>query len=167
MKSDTVTQDRLLELFNYDPDTGLFTWKVFRGGGSPRIGAIAGSPNEDGYIKIKVDQKLYAAHRLAWLYMTGTFPEKEIDHINGKPDDNRFENLRQASRAENNRNTKISSNNKSGFKGVTRKRNGKWTAHIRSNERHVCLGTFDTAELAHEFYCLAADMVYGDFANHG
>ena len=163
-----ISQDRLKELFHYDPETGLFTWIVFRGGGSPRIGTVAGSPNEDGYVKIKVDQKLYAAHRLAWLYMTGSFPSLEIDHINGQPADNRFSNLREASRTENNRNTKISKNNQSGFKRVTRnKKNGKWAAHIRSNDKQKFLGNFETPELAHEFYCLAADMLHGEFANYG
>lgn len=168
MPSKQLTQGRLQELFDYNPDTGLFVWKVFRGGGSPKIGTVAGSVNGEGYIKIKVDGKIYGAHRLAWLYITGAWPEEEIDHLNGVSGDNRFSNLREATRAQNNQNTRICHNNQSGYKRVSRNpKNGKWSAHITIDSRQKFLGDFETPELAHEFYCLAADMVYGDFANHG
>ena len=161
------TQEILKEYFQYNPETGLFIWKIFRGGGSPKIGTIAGTPHEDGYVKIKVNGKIYAAHRLAWLYMTGAFPDQEIDHINGDGTDNRFSNLREASRTENNRNTKVRKNNTSGFKRVSKNRHGKWVAHIHAEGRQHYLGAFDTPEAAHEAYCTAAKTFYGEFANNG
>ena len=162
-----LTQEILKEYFQYNPETGLFIWKVFRGGGSPKIGTIAGTPHEDGYVKIKVNGKIYSAHRLAWLYMTGSFPTQEIDHTNGDGADNRFSNLREASRTENNRNTKVRKNNTSGFKRVSKNRHGKWVSHIHVEGRQHYLGSFDTPEAAHEAYCMAAKAFYGEFANNG
>ena len=95
-----ITQEYLKELFHYCPDSGLFTRKTSRGG--MFAGSIAGHLKTDGYIRIKVDRISYLAHRLSWLYVTGSFPDYQIDH------DNRFANLRSVGHGENNRNHTIS-----------------------------------------------------------
>jgi hypothetical protein len=89
-----LTQDRLRELLDYDPDTGIFTWMVNRRGGKAAVGVVAGSRNTDNYVSITVDGEEYLAHRLAFLYMTGAFPPKQVDHINTAKSDNRWCNLR-------------------------------------------------------------------------
>jgi len=91
-----------------------------------------------------------------------------IDHINGNRLDNRKENLRICSRGENSRNQALSRGNTSGFKGVTwHKYAGKFFVQITCAGKRRNLGYFDCPELGHEFYCLAADMLHGEFANHG
>lgn len=145
-----ITQEHLKSLYHYDPDTGLFTsikerrnWKK---------GRVAGTVNE--YIIIRIDEVGYRAHRLAWLYMTGEFPEAQIDHINGDKLDNRFSNLRPCNTSENSQNIlKPRADCKSGYKGVAwRQRNKKFHATIRVKGRGIHLGYFDTAEDAHKAY---------------
>lgn len=125
----TITATRLRELLHYDPETGLFTWKVARQG--TRAGAFAGALNH-GYLRITIDWRHYPAHRLAWLYMTGEWPADLIDHINLVSDDNRFVNLRQATRAQNMHNSARPRTNTSGVKGVSRYA-GRWKAQIKVN----------------------------------
>ena len=168
MVNEVLSQQLLKELFNYDPVTGIFTWKVFRGGGSPKVGEVAGSVNEEGYVKIKVAGKLRAASHLAWLYMTGELPEDRVDHKNTNPSDNSWDNLREATDSENSHNKRKYKCNTTGYKGVFIAPNGRqWHARIRNKGKLKFLGTFDAPELAHEFYCLAADLLHGEFANYG
>lgn len=98
--------------------------------------------------------------------MTGEFPEQDVDHINGDPLDNRWDNLRRASKHENLRNCSVHKDNKAGLKGVcvTRKRP---TAQIYLNGKRTHLGTFDTVEEAHAAYCAAAEKHFGEFARFG
>ena len=152
-----MTQIRLKEKLNYDRDSGMFIWKVRSG--SAVAGKVAGSINH-GYVEIRLDGKKYMAHRLAWLYEYGSFPEKHIDHINRKKDDNRIENLRDISMAENNRNVDIRKDNTSGHNGVILDRN-RWRAYINFNKKRISLGSFANksdaiearrkAELKYEF----------------
>ena len=129
-----LTQARLKELLDYDPSTGLFTWKVGRSG--VRKGSSAGSLNNHGYMRISIDGKRYQSHIVAFLYMTGSFPHEEVDHMNNIRDDNRWENLREASKYQNAKNTKIRKDNTSGFKGVYwHKRHKKWTVQINKNKK--------------------------------
>lgn len=125
-----VTQRRLREIFTYEPATGAFRWRINR---PPRgfAGQIAGNDNGRGYIKISIGGKRYYAHRMAFLYMTGSVPA-EIDHINENKSDNRWVNLREATRSQNNANV-------SGRKGI-RSRHGRWYARFG----HKHLGTFAT-----------------------
>ena len=112
-----INQEQLKELLHYDPETGVFKWKNTLGSRA-KAGDVAGTLNGNGYIYIKIRQKLYRAHRLVWLYTHGKFPENHIDHINGLRDDNRIINLRAVTQTENNRNQFIPTNNTSGHIGV-------------------------------------------------
>lgn len=139
---------KAMELLSYDPETGAFRWKVLRNGfaGGVRPGDIAGTDNGQGYVQINVAQRIWRAHRLAWLFMTGDVPPKgfEIDHINGERSDNRWSNLRQVSRRQNNYNLGISKRNISGTKGVSWiARNNKWLARLKVDGRIIHLGEFD------------------------
>lgn len=123
-----LTQDELKELLHYDPDTGVFTWKV-----SPtnnvKVGDVAGCRYPEGYIKVHFKGKPYRAHRLAFLYMTGEWPKDQVDHINHIRDDNRWRNLRDVSHQENHRNMTRQKNNTSGVTGVYwEKAKKKWCA---------------------------------------
>lgn len=140
-KSD-LTAARLRELLHYDPETGVFTRKV-QTTNSVKVGDVAGGLDNKGYLKIRVDVRLYWAHRLAWLYVHGVWPEDQIDHINRIRDDNRISNLRQATCAENNQNTRIDRKNTSGYKGVSWKSSkGKWVAQITINNKNKEIGCY-------------------------
>ena len=146
-----ITQNRLKEILHYDPNTGVFVWVEARG--SVKIGKRAGTLKTTGYISIVIDRNLYFAHRLAWLYIEGFTPHNiEIDHINRDRSDNRWSNLRLASRLCNIRNSGIMNTNKSGVTGVSwDKRERKWTAHISLKNINRHLGNysdFDNAVLA-------------------
>ena len=157
-----LTQERLKELLHYDPETGVFTARVNRG--SVQIGAKAGGENR-GYIRIGVKNKKYFAHRLAWFYVHGCWPSKELDHINGKRPDNRLSNLREATRAQNNSNRPVHRRNEYGKKGAYFIKNrNKWRALIGKDKRLIHLGYFDSAEEAQAAYIAAARTHYGEFA---
>lgn len=91
-----LTAGRLKELLTYDPETGVFIWRGWRSG-SAVAGSVAGSLHSDGYVCIKIGRCLYRAHRLAFLYMTGSRPIGQVDHINMNRADNRWCNLRETS----------------------------------------------------------------------
>lgn len=113
-----ITQEYLKSVLNYNPDTGIFTWLNPRNRPLKKRGGIAGYINSIKYRVIKTNGKAYLAHRLAWLYMTGSFPKNQIDHLNKIRGDNRWANLKGVTNAENCRNKSISKNNKSGISGV-------------------------------------------------
>lgn len=146
--------DALRERLDYDPQTGQFTYR--KRCGPRRAGEIAGWLGMQGYWLIHVAGRLYLAHRLAFLHMTGRFPEQMIDHRNGKRADNRWHNLREATRAMNAHNQKKAarSNRSSGLLGVTRQ-GGRWQAQITVNRRSVYLGLHETPEAAHAAYLAA------------
>lgn len=140
-----VTLERLSSILSYDENTGLFTWRVRQGRCAK--GVVAGSPNKDGHIKIRIDKKYYLAHRLAWLYVYGSFPDSSIDHINRSPSDNRITNLRLANMAENQQNRSVSRYSKSGATGVYFDKFGqKWRAHITVDGKTLYLGSFVSKE---------------------
>lgn len=135
-----MDQAKLKELLHYNPATGEFTWLVDKGQRARKGVAINGI-RVGGYMVIRIDNKNYRAHRLAWLYQTGEFPKEEVDHINGVKSDNCWDNLRDVSRSHNQQNQKISLNNTSGFKGVSFiKATGKWRAYIRVKSKVINLG---------------------------
>lgn len=141
-----LNQETLKRHLSYDASTGLFTRLVAKSN-SIKVGDIAGSKDKNGYITLMVEGKLYKGHRLAWLYMHGNWPMHEIDHINGKKDDNRLCNLRDVEKWVNQHNRGANKTNTSGFKGVGRK-GKKWSAVIKINKKTHWLGVFETAELA-------------------
>jgi len=142
-----LTYERLRELLNYDPLTGIFTWKErFNKDGKRNkcSGKVAGSLDSNGYISIRIDRKLYFGHRLAWLYTQGYIPEHQIDHKNRIKNFNGIKNLREASQACNMQNCKINKNNTSGIKGVYWSRKAKkWQAYITRNKKYIHLGYFN------------------------
>ena len=155
-----LKQDRLKELLGYDPETGLFTWKVTRGG-TARAGTLAGTLcKQRGYFQISIDNRLHQSHRLAWFYTHGVWPD-ELDHINRVRTDNRLENLREVTSSQNNQNASLRSNNTSGFKGVSFcSRTGRWRAQIRVDGKGRDLGRHRTPEEAFEAYRKGAAMYH-------
>lgn len=143
--SESLTQERLKELFDYDPITGIFTRK--KRPNKSNVGT-----KSLGYIRIYVDGKLYLSHRLAWLYVYGCWPSRNLDHINRTRCDNRISNLRLATPSENSQNKSIPKNNKSGIPGVRWDRKSeKWESYLRVNGKKLHLGYYDDkgkAELA-------------------
>lgn len=148
---------QLCERLNYHPDTGVFTWV--------RSGKVAGSLRPSGYIAINLNKKLYQAHRLAWLYVYGSWPKTHIDHINCDRQDNRIVNLRDATPSQNIANSRLSAANKTGFKGVSfDKRKGLFRAVLGKNGRQIFLGYFTKPDEAHKAYVKAAQTEHGEFA---
>ena len=161
-----LTQERLKELLTYDPLTGDFFWNEDRGG--KRAGDIAGCKRR-AYIAISVDDKIYRAHHLAWLWMTGAFPALFIDHRNLNKHNNAWTNLREATKSQNQANIGLTASNKSGLKGVSRYRAGEsygkpWQACIGKDGKSINLGQFATKEAAHAAYVAAAEKHFGEFA---
>ena len=160
-----LTQKELKKVLHYEPTTGLFTWVKKRQGVS--LGGVAGCLQHNGYRHIGVLGKVYSAHRLAFLYMTGKFPLDEVDHKNHERSDNRWSNLREVTRLENSRNRSMHLNNKSGFSGVCwKKRVSKWLASISINGKRKHLGYFKDIDDAIEAR-KNANIEYGYHANHG
>lgn len=144
-----LTHQRLLEVIDYSPETGLFTWKVHKKSAKP--GELAGSKNCN-YIKICIDYKVYFAHRLAWFYVHKRWPLL-IDHKDRDGTNNRISNLRECSYSENSHNVGLTQRNSTGFKGVSyRSERGKYHAQLCLNGKRIHVGYFDSAESAHEAY---------------
>ena len=157
-----LTCERLKELIHYDPETGIFTWKVSKSG---IVQSQAGWLKPDGYQRICIDRKTHYAQILAWFYVTEEWPIRDIDHKNRKPGDNRFCNLRLATESQNMANARLSKKNKSGYKGVSWDlRCQKWRAQIQVNRKIIYIGLFATKEAAYAAYCVAAEKYYGEFA---
>ena len=161
-----VTQVRLKELLSYNPLTGQFIRLIATGRhGCHKVGEVAGHLRNDGKIDIKVSDKKYKAHRLAWFYMTGVWPTEEIDHIDLNKSNNRWDNLREATHVQNQYNKRKSPLNKSGYKGVSWcKQTQKWRAQIVADKKHKNIGRYDTLQEAYVAYCAAALIHHGKFA---
>jgi len=138
----TLTQEELHEQLHYDPDSGFFYWLILKNN-QLNIGDRAGSINPKGYVLITVNRISYKAHRLAWFYVYGYWPENDIDHKDRIKHHNWIENLREASKQCNARNRTVACNNKSGVKGVHKsKKVNKWVAQIKVNKKSKYLGTY-------------------------
>ena len=158
----TVSHAELLRLVKYDPETGIITRKI-RTSNRVRVGEKVGFPGANGYLHANIGGTRAYVHQFAWLYMTGIWPDHDIDHKNRGTQDNRWANLRAASASQNLANKKRPSNNTSGFKGVHPKR-GKWCAQIKREGKCITLGVFDTPRQAHAAYVKAAENLFGEFA---
>lgn len=154
-------QSYLRSIFIYDPETGSFTracdrhkWKA----GQP-MGTIAG-----GYLSINIDRTIFRAHRLAWTYMTGEQPPRYLDHKDGDPLNNRWDNIRAATQTQNMLNKAIQSNNKTGYKGVYFSAQAqRFIAKTRVSGKNIHLGSFGTPEEAKAAYDAACKILHGDF----
>ena len=160
-KTAKLTAERAREVLEYDPDTGMFTWKIARPGCV--AGAVAGTINGDGYVQIEIDFVLHKAHRLAWLIVTGEWPKGQIDHINRVRTDNRWCNLRDATPLDNSRNRTPNAGSKSGVVGVTAA-GKKWSAYIGVDNRTIRLGRFDDLADAVAARMSAERIHFGEFA---
>lgn len=156
-----ITQQLLKSLLHYNPENGVFRWRSSKSN-NPSDWHVAGCL-DNGYVIIRINSRGYKAHRLAWLYVYGIEPPKFIDHINRVRNDNRISNLRLASVRQNNVNTKQRSDNKSGLRGVSRHKCGKWVAQCNINGTRKHLGLFDSIEAAHSAYKKAAAATFGEF----
>lgn len=154
---------RLRSLFRYEPASGIFYYLLNGWRGRHKSGDVAGH-NHDGYVVIYVDGIRYRAHHLAWLYMTGEWPD-QLDHRDLNRSNNRWENIRIATQAQNMMNRPLQLNNTSGLKGVYWcKKEKKWRARIKTTEKHVNLGYFDCRAAGHLAYIVAADIHHGEFS---
>lgn len=151
MQKESITQAELKELLSYDPETGVFRWRCARG--KAKKGAIAGRVEaKNGYIQIGLFGYLYMAHRLAVLYMTGSYPKTQIDHKNGLVADNRWCNLRETERdcLDNAQNMKLFRTSTTGYAGVCFVKSiAKFSSRICVEGRRLFLGYFDTPEEAY------------------
>lgn len=161
-----ITQERLKHLVNYDHSTGIFTRRVTYGRHDCfKAGVTLGCDNGSGYLTITLDKSKYYAHRLAWLYVTGGWPKAEIDHRDLNRANNKFDNLREATRNTNSFNKPVQKNNKIGIKGVS------WSTTMKQFEsritvygKQICLGYFETKEAAALVYESAAKKYHGEYA---
>jgi hypothetical protein len=158
-----LNAERLRDLLDYNPKTGVFVWRVSLRGRFARIGSVAGRQDGHGYTRIGVDRQEYAAARLAWLFVYGQWPRCEIDHINHIKTDNRIANLREATRSNNIHNRRLTKRNTTGFKGIKRVPSG-WLARITHKGKFRHLGTYRTPEAAAEAYRRASQELHGEFS---
>lgn len=165
-----LTAEFVREIFTYDPDSGELRWKknINR---MHKIGKLAGWTRGSKYSRIVINKKWYYTHRIIYLYMTGTWPPKEVDHVLGNAQDNRWEKLRAATPQQNKWNSKIRSTNTTGFKGVSFRVGSKlpWFARLFVNGKNMYLGSYATREQAYATYCEAVKRYHKEFANvdHG
>jgi hypothetical protein len=151
----------------YSKRTGLFRWIART---TPRahrieIGAIAGHADTAGHLQICIHGRFYAAHRLAVFYVTGRWPKADVDHKNRVRSDNRWKNLRAATRSQNIMNSKKYAGKAAALKGVCYyPKTGKYAARLKRDGKHFYLGLFDTPMQAHAAYRRKARLLFGKFA---
>lgn len=164
----TLAHSELLRRLHYDPETGVWTWRVTVSNATAGSDAGCVTRHNHGrcfYRVIGIDGKLYLAHRLAFFYMTGAWPTLDIDHKDGDGLNNRWANLREATVSQNLANARRHADNISGFKGVTfDKPTKKFRAQIMINYKQIYLGLHATPEAAHDAYRVAAEKHSGNFA---
>jgi hypothetical protein len=155
-----IQQEDVKCLFEYHKDGYLINKK--RRANCVVVGVRAGHLDSNGYRYIKVSRKLHLEHRLIFLWHHGYLPEF-IDHINGISNDNRIENLREATISQNQFNKGIGKANTSGFKGISKNHN-RWMAQVTVNGKRKYVGNYGTKEDAAHAYDIAAKKIYGDYA---
>lgn len=152
---------RARECLSYDPDAGSFVWLKPPHNHTRLLGKSAGS-TKTGYVMIKIDGQKYKAHRLAWLMITGEWPNHRIDHADGNPFNNKWENLRPCDQTLNNANRKRNAG-KALPKGVRQIR-GRFQARIKVKNKLISLGCFSSADEAQAAYAEAAKKHFGSYA---
>lgn len=157
-----MTRDQLRELMTYHPETGEFTWNVSLNSRT-KPGKVAGFIRKK-YRVIGIDGKLYRAHRLAWLWMTGTWPAEQLDHRDRDGSNNKWSNLREATGVQNMANRAARRDNVLGVKGVYRRKNGAFYARLQIDKKRLSLGCFRSKEDAERAYLIAAKTHCGDFS---
>jgi hypothetical protein len=159
-----ISQAQLKELLHYDPETGVFKWRVGRS--RTRAGSVVATKDRKGYLKVMINKKTHYLARLAFLYMNGKFPAEFVDHISGVRTDNRWCNLREVSPLENARNQRLHCVNKSGVHGVSWDERGEWRVYATLNGKNKFLGRYpsllDAAAARKSF-----ERCNGYHSNHG
>lgn len=159
MYADPALIREMQQWLDYEPETGIFRWKRARAIRT-KVGAVAGRRDPRGYIRLPFNYTNYMAHRVAWAFTHGVWPQYGIDHINGEKADNRIVNLRDVSQSVNMQNQRRAPRNSStGLLGVS-PNSGKFAAHIVSDGRKVYLGRYDTPEAAHAVYINAKRVLH-------
>lgn len=159
-----LTADQVRTLLAYDPETGVLTWRQPMKFGQIPAGSVAGHVGLNGYRVVNINRTLYPAHRLIWLMVTGIWPGGDLDHADGQRANNRWSNLREVTRSQNNANSRLRKSNAAGVKGVYLVRGKRWRASIRIGGRGHHLGYFATKEAAAEAYAAAANDAFGPCA---
>lgn len=155
---------RLREFLSYDPETGNLTWIKAPNDKTPK-GKIAGYKAQSGYIMVGYGKKEYRAHRLAWLLHTGEQPPKFLDHKDGVRHNNKWSNLREATKQENSRNRAKRSNCSSEYKGVSWcRKSQQWKSYINVAGKYIHLGNFASEEGAAKMYDKFARDFFKSFA---
>jgi len=163
MMADLPSIERIRELFQYDPATGVVTNKVRRA--KAAAGTVAGGPRGDGYWTLSIDGKTgVLMHRVIWALVTGAWPDGHLDHADLNRSNNRWVNLRLATPAQNMANRKAHADNVSGLKGVHFMAPGQWRARIYRNGKNHHLGVFRNPQDAASAYAVAAKSHDGEFA---
>ena len=159
-----ITQEKVRDLFVYDPSTGILTNRIGRR--KAIKGSVAGGINGNGYLTVKIYNKTYRVHRIIFLYNHGYLP-KYVDHADGIKTNNKISNLRDCSSSENNSNRKTPKSNKSGCKGIFwNNSSGMWSTRISINKKLMYFGDFSDKEVAEQVLRIERMRLHGEFANH-
>lgn len=157
--------EELRALLSYDEQTGDLRWKRVRARAHRiKVGEVAGSMTDRGYLAVGIRRRQYLAHRVIWKMVTGSDPVDQIDHVDGNRTNNRLANLRPATNGQNRYNTKLAKNNKSGVKGVSWDRGRAWVSYITAGGPQIRLGRFKNKNDAILARCSAEAQMHGEFA---
>lgn len=162
-KESLITQEELKELLIYEPETGYFFWLQPKQG-RPKD-KPAGYKTTGGYYTLVINGVKFSSHRLAWFYMTGNWPKEYIDHKDGDPGNNKWNNLREATAQQNSQNKKRKYGSASGIKGVVKNyMNDTWEVHMNCNGKVISRGPYYSYQLACREYDRIAKENFGEFA---
>lgn len=162
-KQAILTAENLRELLCYDPETGIFTWRNTRHWRSVEGTQAGGCSHERGYRIIRLNYQAYLAHRLAWLYVYGVWPSQEVDHINGKPDDNSISNLRQCTHQQNCWNGAVREQNGVGERHIYRRGNS-YRVKFLSGKKYLYNKQFKNLDQAIAMRDAVSKQLFGDYS---